>query len=258
MEFRFVNDNEKEGIQKQIDLLYDVNGSIDKLVESIYEGRKYYVANGESAVGIVEDNGESLNPYFINIDDPIFQVFGTTEYIYNVVDSNMKEVIKTNGLGTLETRVSYLPAQDNYPRDVIEYSQYIGDINSLLELKYDVTIRKTLESSLAYTYYQLADDIRFQYLKKFGPLVYRKTSYYGRSIDEENVFYSPLIVVRETPYGQKRKTFDGRILMTKFEELGFQKQIPEELHSIVSGTNKEFKTLKLINNEYKKYINGQK
>lgn len=257
MEFKNIDDKDKSSYQKYLDLLYDVNGSTDKLALLEYKNSLYVISNGVDAVGIVENDGDELKPFFVNIDDPIFQVFGTCELIYNVVDSFMKEVIKTDGLKTFETRVSYLPAIDNYPRDVLEYSQYIGAINATLDLRYDVTMRKTVESSLAYTYYQLPDDIRFQYLKRFWCFDYNKTTYYGRSLDQDDQFYSPRLVIRDYPIGQKRKIFDGHALMDQFEQNGFQKRIPNELATIINGTNEEFKTLKLISSEYKKHIKGQ-
>lgn len=257
MEFKRIGENEKETYQKYLDLLYDVNGSIDKVSIGVLDDIRYVVANGEKTSGIILDDGSEMKPFFISSDDSVFQTYGTLEYIYNIVDSEMKEVIKTNGEGTEETRVSYLPATENYPRNVLEYSQYKGDINSLLEMRYDVTMRKNAALALSYSYYQLPDDIRFQYLKYVGPFAKRKTHYYGRSIDEENVYYSPLLVINSTPFGQKSKTFDGKKLMEKFIDLGFKSQIPSEISSLINGTNEEYKTLRLIDKEYKNFIKGQ-
>lgn len=257
MEFRNIETSEFESYIKFLDALNEVNGSIEKVAEVIYDGRKYLVADGVNAVGIAAADGDKIRPFFINLDDPIFQVCGNLDCIYNIVDSELKEVVKTDGDHSYETRVSYLPAVDNYPRCVIEYSQYLSEINSLLEFKYDVTTRKNLEMGLSYTYYQLPDHIRFNYLKKFGPFVHSKNLYYGRSLNENNVYYSPLFVIRDMPYGQKNKTFDGNILMHQFADQGFEKQIPSELSSLILGTNEGYNKLKLINNEYKKHIKGQ-
>lgn len=258
MQIRCISDSEKESITEYLKLLEDLVGKNTDLVEMIYDNKKILVSSGESAVGVVINDGDTLKPYFINMDDKNLPVFGNLTYIFNVADFDLKEVIQTNVIDDSETRVSYLKRTDNNPRDIIVYFQYLSGINSCLEFRYDVTMRNTLEHSLAYTLYQLPDDIRFEYLKKYGPIVKKKKHFYGRSIDEENVYYSPLFVIKEIPCGQKSKTFDGHILMQQFENLGFEKNIPFELSSILTDTNEEYKTLKLINNQYKNYIKGQK
>lgn len=256
MEFRNITEMEKESYQEYLDLLNALNGSTKKLSEVIYDDKKYVLSYDDSAVGIIVNDGASLKPFYINDDMPMFEVYGNLEDSYNIVNGEMKEVMKTNRLGS-ETRLTYLVPTDNNPRYILEYSQFDAENEALLEFGYDVTQRKGLDSALAYTYFQHPDAIKFQYLKKFLFMMRRKTHYYNLTCDDNNIYVSPLIVWRENHYGCKNEQFSADLLLKQFEDCGFNTSIPKKFQSLIQGTDPEYKTLKLINKEYKNYIKGQ-
>lgn len=257
MEIRLISDEEKEGLTAYLDLLMDINGSIDKLAEVIYDSKKYLVARGEEeGNGIVLNDGGKLEPFYISLDHQFIEVLCTKDYVYNIINSDIKEVVKTNPEHTKEVRVSYLPAIENFPRDRVEYSQYDSSINSLLEMNYDVTGRDA-ETAVAFTNYHYADTVRFTNLEKYGPFVIKRRHQYHLGINEETVYYSPLFVIRDYPVGCKNNSFDANDLMSQFEKYGFTRDIPTTLQSLVTDRNEVYKSLKLVNNEYKKFIKEQ-
>lgn len=257
MEIRYIRDEEKESYKAYLDLLMDINGSTDKLAEVKYEGDQYLVAQGVEGVGIIQNDGHGLYPFCLNVDGSSIEILTTSSYIYTIIHSGIDEVIKKDPFGDKEVRVSYLPEVEGFQREVIEYSQYDARINSMLECAYNVTGRGGLVGSLMFTNYHYPDVIRFTYLKKFGSYDYEKKHYYNLGIDEDTVYYSPLIVIRDYPIGTKRKTFNADKLMSQFESHGFTREIPSQMQELVSDTNEVYKTLKLVNKEYKNFIKGQ-
>lgn len=254
MEFRKVDDIPYGKLKEYTDEVLKVVPELNHLRLVDYNGKTMLLSQYEEQVGVAQKENGKVQPYLLNTNSNLVEIFSTLRYHYEILDSTHKEVLRTDCIFAKDAKLYYLPRIENNPRDVITFVERIGDDPITLTQSYDVTIRDNIESAFAYCLYHFPDNLVLEEFKRFLLAAYNKTSCYAIDLNNPDQYFSPLLTLGGHFLFPRMKTLDAENLMNSMEELGFSKEIPSDMSSLISGTNKTYNDLKLVTNEYKKSL----
>lgn len=257
MEIKRVKEESYESISKYLDLLLTCVPVLFEVCMINYNGKQYMLGFSNDVLGIVENDGKYLNTYKYYYDNSEMVKYSTEQYDYQIIfTDDIRDITKTDLLNGNMERLSFLGRIENFPRDILEYVQFNHDEVATMQMKYDVTSRNGVTSSLNYSKFHKPDILELDILKKFL-LYYKKKYIYVMGLNNEG-YYSPLIHIGDLLIGNKKKVFDPDLLLEEMSKFGFNKSIPDDLSSILSDNSRELNTIKTLSNSYFDYIKGQK
>lgn len=257
MEIKRVKEESYESIQAYLNEMMSLVSRYSELCFVDHNGKRYMVGIGDEKFAIIENNNGELNPCYLAFPDPMVEKYGTEEYTYDIItQSDLLEVVRKSTISDDCERLSYMPKIENFPRDTVEYIQYIDALEASVLKKFDVTQRNGVSDSLVFCNYHEADIIRVETLKKFL-LGYRKVTYdYCLGLTDD-FYYQPLIKLGEILIGTKRVKYPSKEFADEISSQGFNRNIPDDLSSMLTGDNERLKTLKLVVDNYQNYIKEQ-
>lgn len=254
MEIKRVKEESYESISAYLDILMSLVSRFDNLCFVDHDGKRYMVGVGDEKIVYVENDEGNLNPYYIDDSNPLVEKYGTEEFDHEIIiESDLREVIRKNKLTGNAERLSYLPRIDNYPRDIIDYIQYIDSLEATVLHKYDVTNRCNERDAFNFCACHEPDLIQVTVLKQLLWHYYPKTYDYCLGLDDD-FYYQPLIKIKDLLIGSKKYRFFSKYFIQELSKKGFSANIPRELSSLALDTEETHKSLKLIGDEYKNFI----
>lgn len=257
MEIKRVKEESYESISAYLNVMMSFVSRFDDLCFVDEDGKRYMVGIGDEKFVIVENNNGELNPYYLAFPDPMVEKIGTEAYTYEIVTQpDLKEITKKGTINGNCERLSYLPRVENYPRDEMEYLQFVEKLDSLMYQRFDVTSREDMNSACVFCQFHEPDVIHVDVVKKalFG---YRCAKYDYCLGLHDKFYYQPLIKIRGLMFGTKREKYPAEEFLDEICARGFNRKIPDELSSLLTDTNEKHKTLKLITDNYRNYIKEQ-
>lgn len=257
MQIKRVKEESYESIELYLNEMMSLVSRYSDLCFVDHEGKRYMIGIGDEKFAIVENDNGELNPCCLSYPNPMIEKYDTEGYKYNIITyPDLKEVTKESKISDDRERLTYMLRTDDFPRDTLEYIQFIDELTASVLKKYDVTQRNGVNSALAFCNFHEADIIRVETLKKFM-LGYRKATYdYCLGLNED-FYYQPLIRLGDLLIGTKRVKYPSKEFVDELSEKGFNRNIPSDLSSMLTGSNEHYKTLKLITDNYQKYIKEQ-
>lgn len=256
MKIKRINEESYESIKGYLNIMLPLCPSLLDLCFIDYNGKRYMLAIGEETIGIVENDNGMLNPYVYNLNTLDVINYSSEEYEYQIrIDSDIKEVIRSNKLNKNIERLSYMPRIEDFPRDILEYAQWNEKREATAEYKYDVTSRNGLAPSIIYSRYHTPDQVELKELKELLFLYNQKRSLYCIS-EKKDGYYRPLFNIGKLYIGTYPKLFSSEDIKEKINSLGFEKDIPSSLSTILTGENHELNSIREITSEYQNYIKG--
>lgn len=257
MEIKRIKEESYESVVAYLNEMMSFVSRYDDLCFVDHNGKRYMAGVGDEKIVIIENNNGELNPYYLAFPDPMVEKFGMEEYTYDIVTQpDLKEVIRKSTISDDCERLSYLPRVEDFPRDTVEYAQFIDELFVSMLQKYDVTQRSDVNSSLVYCQYHEPDIIRIEALKKRLFWEHRVTYDYCLGL-RDNFYYQPLIRIGDILMGTKRVKYPSKEFVEELGKKGFNTIIPDDLISLLTGEHETHKTLKLITDNYQSYIKEQ-
>ena len=259
MEVKRVKDETYESISAYLDLILAQVNEFNDLCFITFDGKIYMASHVEKGVGIVENDNGELNSYYLGSSSNANNMieYSTNEHLYEILDEDVKEITRTEYETDNRSKLVYLPAIEDHPRDIIEYIQYLEEDVAALSYRYDVTNRRGINDAVLYTSYHYPDCLLLKVLKSGLLHTYEKSYHYSLGFVDGDKYYRPLIRIGEMMYGTRRTVYDASTLIDEICERGFTQKIPEDLSTLLTGNNKKYNELKLVANTYKSYIKGQ-
>ncbi|MCH5166713.1 MAG: hypothetical protein J1F35_02360 [Erysipelotrichales bacterium] len=259
MEVKRVKDETYESISAYLDLILTQVNRFNDLCFITFDGKIYMASHVEKGVGIVENDKGELSSYYLGSSSKAINMteYSTNEHLYEILDEDVKEITRTEYETENRSKLVYLPAIEDHPRDVLEYVQYLEEEVIALSYRYDVTSRRGINDAILFSSYHFPDSLLLKVLKQKLFFTYQKSYHYSLGLVDGDKYYQPLIKIGEMMFGTRRTVYDAETLIDEICEYGFTKKIPEDLSSLLKGDNKKYNELKLVANAYKSYIKVQ-
>lgn len=257
MEIKRVKEESYESIVAYLNEMMSIVSRYDDLCFVDHNNQRYMVGIGDEKFAIVENRDGELNPCYLSFPDPMLERYGTEEYNYDIVTQpDLLEVVRRSTISDDCERLSYMPRVEDFPRDTVEYVQYLDSLEASVLKKFDVTQRHDAASSLVFCNYHEPDIIRVETIKKML-FWYRKFTYDYCLGLKDDFYYQPLIRMGDLLIGTKRVKYPSKDFVHELSMKGFNETIPHELTSLLTNENEHHKTLKLIVDNYQNYIKEQ-
>lgn len=254
MQIKRIKEESYESIVTYLNEMMSFVSRYDNLCFVDHDDKRYMVGIGDEKFVIIENDNGELNPYYLAFLDPMVEKYGTEEFTYDIITQpDLKEVVRKSTISDDCERLSYLPRIEDFPRDTVEYVQFLNEFDISMLQKYDVTTRSDIKSSLVFCNFHEPDVIRVEKLKQML-FWYRKVTYDYCLGLKDNFYYQPLIRIGDLLVGTKRVKYPSQDFIEELSKKGFNKTIPDELTSLLTGDNTKHKTLKLITDNYRNYI----
>lgn len=257
MEIKRVKEESYESIKAYLDEMMSIVPRYSDLCFVDHDGKRYMVGIGDEKFAIVENDNGELNPCSIAYPNQFMEKYETEEYKYDIITQlDLLEVVRHSRICKDCERLSYLPRIENHPHGVIEYVQFIDELTASVIKKYDVTGRISIDDSFNFSKYHEPDIIRVESLKRFLFWLYRKSYDYSLGLLDD-FYYQPLIRLGDLYIGSKKVKYPSSDFMDELSAEGFNRQIPDDLSSLITGKNERHETLKLVVDNYQNYIKEQ-
>ena len=254
MEIKRISDESYESINAYLNKMLTMTREFNDLSFARINHTEYVVNHVEDYVYFVKNDNGELKRFYIGKENEILDAFWTDEFHYQLFESkekNVKDVTRTNNKTHEKFRLTYLPAIENYPKDMIKFLQVLSSGKSL-EYRYDVTSRDNIVSAIAFCMYHYPDVFRLTDLKKLLFFYYKKNYDYALGEDEDDTYYRPFIKIGQNTFGSRKTPFNAETLIPEICECGFEEKIPGDMMSLLSGNNYIYKELELVKDEYQK------
>lgn len=262
MEIKRIKEESFESIAAYLNVLLPETSYINDLC-SVSTGNKYgLVTIKDGGLALVLNEDGNLNPYTITLDeDGNINEYKNDEYEYELslgLDNGLKGIRRQNHLTGNINQIVYTPAEGGMPRTMLDYYQYLSEQAATLIYNYDVTSHSSnLSMSLSYlTYHEPEKIILMQLLHTLFNLPHKKEAILYKIGNNPN-YYKCLFRIANIMFPDRSQIFRPEEILEKLGEMGFTPNIPNEMTSLLGGTNDEVKKLQLIANSYYDYIKRQ-
>lgn len=224
----------------------------------VNDEKAFYVAEGFDKVGIVREKKKDLQPaYLYQMDnDKIHkEEYETEGYSYCMLDGELgqRSVSAFDINSHDECSLSVIPNKVHLRKFNVFFNQYQSGTDTDLQFQYNVEDLERLEDIIDYCNNHIPNAIRLETVKMmFNHFVYKKYLY-GLGVDGKT-YYAPLFRIGDYVFGTSPISYSSGTIYSKIADRGLYTEIPDELITLMNGTNKEYNKLKLVNDYYKESI----
>ena len=256
MEIKKVSEESYEMLKPYLDKMITMVDELKDLYLVKHKGMQILICEDGTLTPFVVNDRENYTSYFIGQDGNALNItkFSDEDYLYEICDEDVKEITRTSYENGNRSKLVYLPAIENQPRDVLEYVQYLESEVAALSYRYDVSNRHDASGAVVYSQYHFPDNLVLKVLKEGKLRTYNKKYYYSLGLVDIDKYYRPLFRIGEKMFGTSKLIYDADMLIDEICKRGFTKDIPRDLKSLISDDHQMYNELRLVSSEFKKEL----